>query len=264
MTTFRGPRAHSTPPRSAAMAARPRKHVRTTERLPDARDVAEDLSETFQPNPKSAVLDRAFNVSAASALLLLAAPVMAVTALLVRLTSRGPIFYTQTRVGIDRRWDRTHALRERRREDLGGVPFTIYKFRSMRVNAEQNGQAQWARLNDDRVTPIGQFLRRTRLDELPQLLNVILGDMNIVGPRPERPSIFVRLREQVDDYQVRQRVRPGITGLAQISHPYDSCIDDVRRKVQFDVEYMRRQSLREDLRIMLRTIPVMIMRVGGR
>lgn len=264
MTTFRGPRAHSTPPRSAAIVARPRKLVRNTERLPGARDVAEDLSETFQPNPKSAVLDRVFNVSAASALLLLAAPVMAVTALLVRLTSRGPIFYTQTRVGIDRRWDRTHALRERRREDLGGVPFTIYKFRSMRVNAEQNGQAQWARLNDDRVTPIGQFLRRTRLDELPQLLNVILGDMNIVGPRPERPSIFVRLREQVDDYQVRQRVRPGITGLAQISHPYDSCIDDVRRKVQFDVEYMRRQSLREDLRIMLRTIPVMILRVGGR
>ena len=221
--------------------------MRNTERLPGARDVAEDLSESFQPNPKSAVLDRVFNVSAASALLLVAAPVMAVTALLVRLTSRGPIFYTQTRVGIDRRWDRTHALRERRREDLGGVPFTIYKFRSMRVNAEQNGQAQWARLNDDRVTPIGQFLRRTRLDELPQLLNVLLGDMNIVGPRPEQPEIFQNLRVEVPSYAARQRVRPGITGRAQITLAYDSNIDDVRKKVAADLEYIESQSLLEDL-----------------
>jgi lipopolysaccharide/colanic/teichoic acid biosynthesis glycosyltransferase len=147
---------------------------------------------------------------------------------------------------------------------LGGSPFTIFKFRSMRVDAEINGQAVWAKQNDDRVTPIGTFIRKTRIDELPQLLNVIRGDMNIVGPRPERPSIFVRLREQIDEYPVRQRVKPGITGLAQVSNPYDSCLDDVRKKVYFDIQYMKRQSLGEDIRIMLRTIPVMVFRIGSR
>jgi len=189
--------------------------------------------------------------------------VMAVTAIVIRLTSRGPVLYTQTRVGLDRRWNRTRALNERRSEDLGGTPFTIYKFRSMRLDAEANGQAVWATRNDDRVTGVGKFLRTTRVDELPQLFNVIRGDMNIVGPRPERPSIFVRLREQIAEYPVRQRVKPGITGLAQVSNPYDTCLDDVRRKVQSDIEYMRRQSLAEDLLIMARTVPVMLFRIGG-
>jgi lipopolysaccharide/colanic/teichoic acid biosynthesis glycosyltransferase len=174
------------------------------------------------------------------------------------------VFYTQVRVGLDRRWNRTRALNERRREDLGGAPFTIYKFRSMRVDAEVNGQAVWAKQNDDRVTAIGGIIRKSRIDELPQLFNVLRGDMNIVGPRPERPSIFVRLREQITDYPVRQRVKPGITGLAQVSNPYDTDLDDVRRKVAFDIQYMQRQSVAEDIRIMLRTIPVMIFRIGGR
>ena len=113
------------------------------------------------------------------------------------------------------------------------------------------------------MTPIGKFMRKTRIDELPQLLNVIRGDMNIVGPRPERPSIFVRLREQIDEYPVRQRVKPGITGLAQVSNPYDSCLDDVRKKVYFDIQYMKRQSLGEDIRIVLKTIPVMVFRIGS-
>lgn len=193
----------------------------------------------------------------------IAAPVMLITAVLIRMTSRGPVLYTQVRVGIDRRWNRTWALHDRRREDLGGIPFTIYKFRSMRVDAEVNGQAVWAKLNDDRVTVIGRIIRKTRIDELPQLWNVLLGDMNIVGPRPERPSIFVRLREQIEEYPVRQRVKPGITGLAQVSNPYDQTIDDVRRKVHYDIEYMRRQSLWADILIMLRTIPVMIFRIGA-
>ncbi|GAB1342512.1 hypothetical protein MASR1M101_16390 [Gemmatimonas sp.] len=204
-----------------------------------------------------------FNVVVALAMLLVALPIMLVTALVIRLTSPGPIFYMQTRVGIDRRWNRTRAVRERRREDLGGIPFTIYKFRSMRVDAEVNGQAVWATQNDDRVTAIGKFIRKSRIDELPQLLNVIKGDMNIVGPRPERPSIFVRLREQVEGYPLRQRVRPGITGLAQISNPYDRDLDDVRRKVHFDIEYMKRQGVLEDVRIMLKTVPVMLFRIGG-
>jgi lipopolysaccharide/colanic/teichoic acid biosynthesis glycosyltransferase len=174
------------------------------------------------------------------------------------------VLYTQTRVGLDRRWNRSSSLQERRREDLGGVPFTILKFRSMRADAELNGQAVWAAANDSRVSPIGRFLRKSRIDELPQLFNVLAGDMNIVGPRPERPSIFVRLREQIAEYPVRQRVKPGITGLAQVSNPYDSCLDDVRRKVAYDMLYMRRQGLGEDLWIMLRTVPVMLFRIGSR
>lgn len=225
---------------------------------------ANEPGEDFEPRARSERASRAFNVALALLMLLVASPVMLLAAVLVRLTSRGPILYTQVRVGLDRRYNRTRALNERRREDLGGSPFTIYKFRSMKVDAEVNGQAVWAKKDDDRVTAIGRFMRKSRIDELPQLYNVLRGDMNIVGPRPERPSILVRLREQIDEYPLRQRVRPGITGLAQISNPYDETIDDVRRKVAFDIEYMRRQCIVEDIRIMLRTIPVMIFRIGSR
>jgi lipopolysaccharide/colanic/teichoic acid biosynthesis glycosyltransferase len=218
----------------------------------------------FEPRPRSETVSRVFNCVIAAVMLLVASPVMLVTVILIRLTSRGPVLYTQVRVGLDRRWNSTRSLNERRWEDLGGSPFTILKFRSMREDAEANGQAVWARHDDDRVTPIGTFMRKTRIDELPQLLNVIRGDMNIVGPRPERPSIFVRLREQINEYPVRQRVKPGITGLAQVSNPYDSCLDDVRRKVYFDIQYMKRQSLGEDIRIMVLTVPVMMFRIGSR
>ncbi|MDQ8168704.1 MAG: sugar transferase [Gemmatimonadota bacterium] len=220
--------------------------------------------DAFEPRPRSEGASRVANFVVALLMFAVASPVMLLAALFIKLTSRGPVLYTQIRVGIDRRWNRTWALNERRREDLGGSQFTILKFRSMRVDAETNGQAVWAKRNDDRVTPIGAFLRTTRIDELPQLLNVIRGDMNIVGPRPERPSIFVRLREQIAEYPVRQRVKPGITGLAQVSNPYDSSIEDVRQKVYFDIQYMRRQSLWVDLCIMARTVPVMVFRIGGR
>lgn len=225
--------------------------------------VPTDASDDFEPRLRSEIVSRVFNFVTALVLFIIALPLMALTAFAIFVTSRGPVLYTQTRVGVDRRWARTRALHERRREDLGGVPFTIYKFRSMRVDAEVNGQAVWAKKNDERVTRVGKFVRKSRLDELPQLVNVIRGDMNIVGPRPERPSIFVRLREQIAEYPVRQRVKPGITGLAQIKNPYDTCLDDVRRKVAFDIEYMRTQSLVEDIRIMLQTIPVMVFRIGG-
>jgi hypothetical protein len=221
------------------------------------------LHESFEPRPRSERVTRVFNVIVATLMLVVASPIMLLAAIAVRMSSNGPVFYMQERVGLDRRWNRTRAINERRREDLGGAPFTIYKFRSMRVDAEVNGQAVWAKKDDDRVTKVGKILRASRIDELPQLLNVIKGDMNIVGPRPERPSIFIRLREQIAEYPVRQRVRPGITGLAQVSNPYDQTIDDVRRKVMFDMEYMRRQSLFEDIRIMLKTVPVMLLRIGG-
>jgi lipopolysaccharide/colanic/teichoic acid biosynthesis glycosyltransferase len=133
----------------------------------------------------------------------------------------------------------------------------------MCVDAECRSGAVWASRNDSRVTPVGRVLRRCRLDELPQLFNVLRGDMNIVGPRPERPSIFCRLREEIPDYPLRQRTRPGITGWAQIRQAYDTCIEDARNKVRLDLEYLQRRDLLEDLRIMLKTIPVMLFRRGG-
>ena len=254
-------------------------------------------------------LNRVVNFSIAFVALVALSPLLLLIAIAVKVTSRGPIIYRQTRVGVDRRLTggdrrgvgerravrgragdaraaaddsaagrsfverrglqrngdrRTIGRRggDRRAVDVGGRAFTMYKFRTMTVNAETNG-AVWATKNDARVTPIGGILRGTRLDEIPQLVNVLKGDMNIVGPRPEQPTIFVYLREQIEGYQRRQRVRPGITGWAQINQGYDTSVDDVRRKVRYDLEYIRRQSALEDVRIMARTLPVMLMRRGG-
>jgi lipopolysaccharide/colanic/teichoic acid biosynthesis glycosyltransferase len=227
------------------------------------------------PAERSELLCRVTNVTIAAIALLLLAPVCVLVALAVKLTSRGPVFYTQTRVGLDRRWrrgddaaddmadDQTDDDEERRVEDVGGAPFTILKFRSMTVDAERHGQAVWATKHDARVTPVGRVLRKTRLDEIPQLINVLRGEMNIVGPRPERPSIVVRLRTDIPEYPFRNRVKPGITGWAQINHSYDSCLEDVRRKVQLDLEYIARRSVWFDLWIMLATVPVMVFRRGA-
>jgi len=190
-------------------------------------------------------------------------PVMLLVALLVRLTSRGPVLYTQVRVGLDRRTNARSSQNHRRERNLGGQPFTIYKFRTMRVDAEHQSGAVWAQEADPRVTSIGRLLRQYRLDELPQLINVLRGEMNIVGPRPERPTIFAELREHIAEYPLRQRARPGITGLAQINHHYDRSLEDVRTKVHYDLEYIRRQSVAEDFRIMLKTVPVILLRRGG-
>ncbi|HJR16053.1 MAG TPA: sugar transferase [Gemmatimonadales bacterium] len=207
--------------------------------------------------------NRILNFVLALAALIALLPVMLIIALVVRLTSRGPVFYTQTRVGLDRREPLDASRNHRRQLDIGGQPFTIYKFRTMRVDAEQGCGPVWAQRRDPRVTAIGTFLRQYRLDELPQLLNVLRGEMNIVGPRPERPTIFAELREHIAEYPLRQRTKPGITGLAQINHHYDRSIDDVRTKVEYDLEYIRRQSVTEDLRIMLKTLPVILWRRGG-
>ena len=247
---------------------------------------------------RSERLDRALNILIAATALVLLSPLLLLIALIVRATSRGPVLYTQIRVGLDQRFDadrraerdrrsgrdrragsdrrlfddrRTLGRRSRsstpvdgrRWEDVGGQPFRIYKFRTMCVDAECRSGAVWASRNDSRVTPVGRVLRRCRLDELPQLFNVLRGDMNIVGPRPERPSIFCRLREEIPDYPLRQRTRPGITGWAQIRQAYDTCIEDARNKVRLDLEYLQRRDLLEDLRIMLKTIPVMLFRRGG-
>jgi len=204
---------------------------------------------------------RILNVIVAIVGLIVTAPLMLLIALLVKLTSAGPILYTQTRVGIDRR--RGSGGNWRRSVDYGGRLFTIYKFRTMTARQADPDAQVWAAPNDARVTPLGRVLRKYRLDELPQLVNVLKGDMNVVGPRPEQPRIFMQLREQIDNYPERQRVLPGITGWAQVNQQYDRNVDDVRRKVQLDLEYAARTSALEDLRIMLRTIPVIIFRRGA-
>jgi lipopolysaccharide/colanic/teichoic acid biosynthesis glycosyltransferase len=209
-------------------------------------------------------LRRALNVAVATVGIVLTAPLMVGIALVIKLTSRGPVFFVQTRVGIDRRAPGEPAGNSRRTMDCGGKPFTIYKFRTMATSrtSDENDQV-WAQPNDPRVTRIGRFLRLYRLDELPQLINVLRGDMDVVGPRPEQPAIFAQLRGQIERYQERQRVRPGITGLAQISQTYDTCVDDVRNKLKHDLEYISRQSTLEDLRIMLGTLPVIIGKRGA-
>ena len=208
---------------------------------------------------------RVLNVAVAAVGLVVAAPLMAAIACAIKLTSRGPVFYSQLRIGLDQRAPGRPTGNTRRLADCGGRPFRIYKFRTMAPGCrgpDEPGEI-WAQPQDARVTRVGRILRTYRLDELPQLVNVLRGDMNVVGPRPEQPAIFARLRAEIAAYPQRQRVRPGITGWAQVNQSYDSCVEDVRRKLAFDLEYIRRESVGEDLRIMLRTVPVMVLRLGA-
>jgi lipopolysaccharide/colanic/teichoic acid biosynthesis glycosyltransferase len=233
------------------------------DRLVEHGSVAQMHAGLFRAPSYSGKRRRVLNVVVAVVGILATLPVMLVVALMVKLTSRGPVFFTQTRVGLDRRNPATPAGNCRRRTNNGGKPFTIYKFRTMFVDG---GKSQvWASPDDPRITPVGRILRKTRLDELPQLLNVLQGDMNIVGPRPEQPKIFADLRAQIPDYEKRQRVLPGITGWAQINHHYDTSVEDVRTKLAFDLEYVsRRQSAGHDLQIMAKTMPVMVFKKGAR
>ena len=223
---------------------------------------------TYVEAGEDAPLRRALNFSVAAVALALTAPIMMGIALTIRLTSRRPALFTQTRIGWDRRRvrDRRRGRRSgvscRRGSDLGGQPFTIFKFRTMRDGPISAAEV-WATPDDPRITPLGRVLRQYRLDELPQLVNVLRGDMNLVGPRPEQPSIFAALRDQIPGYHARQRVRPGITGWAQINHRYDQSLDDVQKKLGFDLDYVKRQSTSRDLMIMLRTLPVMLFRRGA-
>jgi lipopolysaccharide/colanic/teichoic acid biosynthesis glycosyltransferase len=171
----------------------------------------------------------------AAGLFALSLPVIGVAMLVVKLTSRGPAIYQQSRLG------------------RGGVPYTIYKIRTMRNDAEKDGRAQWSRPGDRRITAVGRFLRATHIDELPQLWNVLRGEMSLVGPRPERPEIVAKLREEIPGYDRRLRVKPGITGLAQIHLPPDETTACVRRKLVYDVFYVRRSGLMFDLRILVCT-----------
>ena len=204
---------------------------------------------------------RALNVAVAAMGLVAAAPLMAVIAVAIKLTSKGPVIYRQTRVGVDRR--KLYGGNHHRVQDFGGLPFTMFKFRTMAVAQSRQPSEVWAAPDDPRVTPLGRVLRTYRLDEIPQLFNVLRGDMNVVGPRPEQPTIFASLREQIPGYAVRQRVRPGITGWAQINQHYDTCVEDVKRKVAYDLEYVTRQSAGHDLKIMLKTVPTVAFKRGA-
>lgn len=233
---------------------------------PDAMSRRKAFDTPFRSQPHGATATdratRALNVGVAAIALVVTAPLMLVIAVLVKLTSPGPVFYTQSRVGLDRRDPADTRYDGRRKVDYGGRLFKIYKFRTMTMGLEQAPQV-WAVRNDPRVTPLGRVLRKYRLDELPQLVNVLKGDMNIVGPRPEQPSILRELREEIDGYAQRQRTLPGITGWAQINHHYDASVEDVRRKLRFDLEYLERRSALEDLKIMARTVPVVVFKRGA-
>ncbi|MFL1463403.1 exopolysaccharide biosynthesis polyprenyl glycosylphosphotransferase [Roseococcus sp. DSY-14] len=192
-----------------------------------------------------AVVRRAVDISLSCLLLLVTLPVILVTALAVKLDSPGPVFYRQQRVG------------------LNGRVFTLFKFRSMTADAEK-GQAVWASKNDPRVTRVGKFIRLTRIDEIPQVFNVLRGDMAFVGPRPERPEFVARLTAIIPHYAARAVVPPGITGWAQVNYPYGASDEDSRMKLTYDLYYVRRRSLFLDLLILIATVRVVLFQEGSR
>ncbi len=197
-----------------------------------------------------------------------AAPVMIVIALLIKLDSAGPIFYTQLRIGSNRRKSRRNydpsiledsyfkAGHNKRRLAYFGQPFKIFKFRSMRSDAEAQGH-QWCQEKDPRITRIGNLLRKSHLDELPQIFNILKGDMSLVGPRPERPEFIKELLHSIPDYEKRLMVKPGLTGLAQILHRSDITIQDVKKKVKYDLLYLKKGTILSDIRIIFGTAPLM-------
>jgi lipopolysaccharide/colanic/teichoic acid biosynthesis glycosyltransferase len=186
------------------------------------------------------VLKRGVDIVASAIGLIITAPLLALVALLVKLDSKGPVLYTQERVG--------------RFGDL----FTMYKFRTMRVDAEAAGPVWAAGDEDPRMTRLGRFLRRSHLDELPQLFNVLKGDMSLVGPRPERPCFVQELGQQIARYDERLFIQPGMTGLAQVHYRYDQSIADVKRKLRFDLLYVKRMCLMLDARILAWTFLVVM------
>ncbi len=213
---------------------------------------------------------RVLDVVGAVVLLAALAPVLVLIGLTVAFTSPGPVIYKQTRVGINRRsgGERRAVLgatgpSDRRRTDRRAVAsagrlYHILKFRTMVDDAEAKRGPQWASKNDDRITPIGRLLRRTRLDELPQLVNVLRGEMSFIGPRPERPFFVDRFEQSIPRYSERLSVVPGITGLAQVEHKYDTSEEDVRRKLDWDLRYLENRSVSMDLRILWKTVRVVL------
>jgi sugar transferase (PEP-CTERM system associated) len=191
------------------------------------------------------LVKRCFDLAAASVLLVLALPVMIVTALLILLEDGAPVFYRQERVG------------------LGGRVFRVIKFRSMRRDAEKDGKPRWALSDDDRVTRVGRVIRRIRIDELPQLFNVLAGDMSLVGPRPERPFFVDQLGQEIPFYAVRHCVKPGVTGWAQVRYQYGASVDDAIQKLQYDLYYVKNHTLVLDTLVLFETVRVVLTGEGA-
>ena len=198
----------------------------------------------FDQSPLRAAVKRAFDLLASGAICLAALPVMLLTALAIKLEDGGPVFYQQERVGRENR------------------PFRVLKFRSMRVDAELDGKPRWAAQDDPRVTMVGRWIRKLRIDELPQMLNVFKGEMSFVGPRPERAFFVEQLCQEIAYYNVRHGIKPGITGLAQVRHGYGASVDDAVRKLQYDLYYVKNNSLFLDLLILIDTVQVVLFGKG--
>jgi sugar transferase (PEP-CTERM system associated) len=204
------------------------------------------FSDGFRRSRVTLAVKRALDLTFGIMGLVISLPVMALVALAVKLDSRGPALFRQARVG------------------LGGKCFDVLKFRSMRVDAEQANGAQWASPDDPRTTRIGKFIRKFRLDELPQFINVIRGEMSFVGPRPERPVFVEQLRKDISYYDERHSVRPGITGWAQVQYPYGATVEDAFRKLEYDLFYLKNMSIFFDCAIVLQTIRTVLTGKGGR
>jgi len=200
----------------------------------------------FSQGMLRAAIKRVCDIIFAALILAITWPIMLITAFAIRIESRGPVLYRQERVG------------------LNGVPFNVIKFRSMRTDAEKDGKPRWATKNDDRVTRVGRFIRKVRIDELPQLFNVLVGEMSMVGPRPERQFFVDELISKIPYYAVRHSVKPGVTGWAQVRYEYGSTIEDSVEKLQYDLYYVKNHSLFLDLLIMLETVAVVLTGKGAR
>lgn len=202
------------------------------------------FSDGFKYSKRRLFAKRLFDLALASVFFAVLWPFMLLTALAVRLDSPGPILYHQLRVG------------------LNGKTFRIYKFRSMRQDAEAGGKAMWAQKNDSRVTRVGAFIRNTRLDELPQLYNVLTGSMSFVGPRPERPEFVSDLAQQIPFYDMRHKVKPGLMGWAQLKYPYGASVEDAKNKLQYDLYYTKNHSFLMDMLIMIQTVEIILLGKG--
>lgn len=204
------------------------------------------FAEGFRLNLARRAVKRVVDVTVALFFLAFTGPLVAFMALLIRLDSRGPVFFMQERVGLD------------------GKVFKVMKLRSMREDAEKDGVPRWANHADDRITRIGHFIRKTRIDELPQILNVLRGDMSFIGPRPERPFFVDQIRKEVPFYDLRHRVRPGITGWAQVNYPYGASMEDAKKKLAYDLYYVKNNDILLDAAILVQTVRVVLFGHGSR
>lgn len=193
-----------------------------------------------------ALLKRILDIAAALLGFVILSPLLLITAILVKTTSRGPMIYSQIRVGEN------------------GKHFRMYKFRTMRADAEKGTGPVWAKTNDNRLTPVGGFLRKAHIDELPQLVNILKGEMSLIGPRPERPLFVDKFKEVMSDYEQRLNVKPGLTGLAQVRHRYDETIQDVKKKLKYDLLYIRKMCFWADFQIVMRTFKVVATGEGAK